>query len=68
MGVGVVATDEGDLVTFVYHASPIPPAAEIKARIAAAVLAHKAAKQAAKAELDALKAEVKNLKEKEKVK
>jgi len=63
-GVGVVATDEGDLVTFTYHASPVPPAAEIKARIAEAIAAHKAAKQAAKAELDALKAEVKNLKEK----
>ncbi len=63
-GVGLVATDEGDLVTFTYHASPVPESAVIKARIADAIAAHKAAKQAAKDELDALKAEVKNQKEK----
>ena len=64
LGVGLVATDEGDLVTFTYHASPVPEAAVIKQRIADAIAAHKAAKQAAKDELDGLKAEVEKLKEK----
>jgi hypothetical protein len=64
LGVGVCATDEGDLVTFTYHASPVPEAAVIRQRIAEAISAHKAAKAAAKAELAALKAEVVKLKEK----
>ena len=66
LGVGVVATDEGDLVTYTYHASPIPSAAEIKARKDAAITAHKAAKQEAKDVLDALKVDVGALKEKSK--
>lgn len=66
MGVGVVATDQGDLVTFTYHASPVPAPEEIKARKDAAILAYKAAKQAAKDELDALKADLKAVKDKQK--
>jgi len=62
MGVGVVATDEGDLVTFTYHASPVPSATEIKQRIAEAIATHKATKQAAKAEIAELKAEVEKIK------
>jgi len=62
LGVGIVATDDGDLVTFTYHASPVPEAAVIRQRIAEAITNHKAAKQAAKAEISELKAEVENLK------
>jgi hypothetical protein len=62
LGVGVVATDEGDLVTFTYHASPVPPAAVIRQRIAEAIATHKAAKAAAKAEVAQLKAEVEKIK------
>ena len=58
LGVGVCATDDGDLVTFTYHASPIPEAAEIKRRIAQAVSEHKARKQADKTERDTLKAQL----------
>jgi hypothetical protein len=57
-GVGLVATDEGDLVTFTYHASPVPEAAVIRQRIADAIAVHKAAKAASKAELDGLKTEL----------
>jgi hypothetical protein len=62
LGVGVVATDEGDLVTFTYHASPVPPAAVIRQRIAEAIAAHKAAKAATKAEIAQLKGEIEKLK------
>jgi hypothetical protein len=58
LGVGVCATDDGDLVTFTYHASPVPEAAEIKRRIAQAVADHKARKQADKDERDTLKAQL----------
>ena len=58
LGVGVCATDDGDLVTFTYHASPVPEAAEIKRRIAKAVADHKARKQADKTERDTLKAQL----------
>jgi len=46
VGVGVTATDEGYLVTFVYHSSPIPGPDEIKARKDAATAARRAARQA----------------------
>ena len=58
LGVGVVATDDGDLVTFTYHASPVPEAVEIKRRIAQAVSEHKARKEADKTERDTLKAQL----------
>jgi septal ring factor EnvC (AmiA/AmiB activator) len=56
--VGVCATDDGDLVTFTYHASPVPESAVIRQRIAEAVAAHNARKQADKDERDTLKAQL----------
>ena len=44
IGVGVIAGDDGEVDTFVYHASPIPTPEEIAARKAAAVAARKAHK------------------------
>ena len=67
--IGVVASDDGDLVTFTYHASPIPEPGEIKARKDAAVAARKAAKDSEKAAKDAAKAsdKAKPLSDKEKI-
>ena len=69
IGVGVVASDDGDLVTFTYHASPIPEPGEIKARKDAAVAARKAAKDSEKVAKDEAKArnKVKPLSDKEKI-
>ena len=47
-GIGVIATDDGDLTTYIDHESPRPDDATIKARIAAAIEAKRAVKQAAK--------------------
>jgi hypothetical protein len=47
IGVGVIASDAGELVTFTYHASPIPSPAEIAARKDAAIAARAAARAAA---------------------
>ena len=48
-GIGLVATDDGDIATYIDHESPRPDDATIKARIAAAVADRKARKDAAKA-------------------
>lgn len=48
-GVGVTATDEGDLVTVIVHESPWPDKATLDAKVAAAISAHRARKDAAKA-------------------
>ena len=47
-GIGVIATDDGDLTTYIDHESPRPDDATIKARIAAAIEAKRTVKQAAK--------------------
>jgi hypothetical protein len=39
-GIGLLTTDDGDLVTFEVHASPWPDKATLKAKIAAAVAGH----------------------------
>jgi len=44
IGVGVIADDDGALLTFAYHASPIPSPSEIKARKDAAKAKRSAAK------------------------
>jgi hypothetical protein len=44
-GVGVIATDSGELITYTDHNSPRPPAEEIKRRQMAAIEAHKAKRQ-----------------------
>ena len=48
-GIGVIATDDGDLTTYIDHESPRPDDATIKARIAAAVADRQTRKQTAKA-------------------
>jgi hypothetical protein len=48
-GVGITATDEGDIVTVIVHESPWPDRHELKAKIDAAVAKSKSAKQTAKA-------------------
>ncbi|HRZ13345.1 MAG TPA: hypothetical protein P5567_12925 [Kiritimatiellia bacterium] len=48
VGVGVVATDGGDLVTYIEHESPSITPEERAARIAAKVRDHNGKKQAAK--------------------
>lgn len=48
-GIGVIATDDGDLTTYIDHESPRPADEIIEARKAAAVAAKKAAKNTAKA-------------------
>jgi hypothetical protein len=53
-GIGVIATDDGDIATYIDHQSPRPSADEIKARVQAAVIARKAEKTAYHALLDAL--------------
>ena len=45
VGVGVAASDTGELVPFTYHASPVPDAATIKARKDAATAKRAAAKK-----------------------
>ena len=48
-GIGVVATDEGELVTYIDHESPRPAGEVIQSRIAAAVEAKRKARVVAKA-------------------
>ena len=48
-GIGLVATDDGDIATYIDHESPRPDDATIKARIAAAVADRQTRKQTAKA-------------------
>ena len=48
-GIGVIATDDGDLTTYIDHESPRPDAETIRARIAAAVADRQTRKQTAKA-------------------
>ena len=48
-GIGVIATDDGELTTYIDHESPRPDDATIKARIAAAVADRQTRKQTAKA-------------------
>jgi hypothetical protein len=48
-GIGVIATDDGDLTTYIDHESPRPADEIIEARKATAVAAKKAAKNTAKA-------------------
>ena len=47
-GIGVIATDDGDLATYIDHESPRPDDATLKARIAAAIEAKRTVRQAAK--------------------
>ena len=47
-GIGVIATDDGELTTYIDHESPRPDDATLKARIAAAIEAKRTIKQAAK--------------------
>ena len=47
-GIGIIATDDGDLTTYIDHESPRPDAETIRARIAAAIEAKRTVKQAAK--------------------
>jgi hypothetical protein len=48
-GIGIVATDEGDLLTYIDHESPRPAGEVIQSRIAAAVEAKRKARADAKA-------------------
>jgi hypothetical protein len=48
-GIGVIATDEGDLLTYIDHESPRPAGEVIQSRIAAAVEAKRKARADAKA-------------------
>ena len=48
-GIGLVATDDGDIATYIDHESPRPDAETIRARIAAAVADRQTRKQTAKA-------------------
>ena len=59
VGIGLIATDGGELATYVDHASPRPDAAERSRRIAAAVAAVTAESAALLALLDALSADPK---------
>ena len=49
-GIGLVATDDGDIVTYIDHESPRPAGEVIQSRIAAAVEAKRKARADAKAE------------------
>lgn len=48
-GIGITATDEGDLVPIIVHESPWPDKATLDGKIAAGIAKHKAAKGTAKA-------------------
>ena len=48
-GVGITATDDGDLVTVIVHESPWPDRAALQAKIDTAIAKHRATKAAAKA-------------------
>jgi len=53
-GIGIVADDGGELVTYIDHQSPRPPAEETKARISAAIVARKEEKASLLVLFDAL--------------
>lgn len=48
-GIGITATDEGDLVTVIVHESPWPDKATLEAKLSDSIAKHKAAKDTAKA-------------------
>jgi hypothetical protein len=48
-GIGITATDDGDLVTVIVHESPWPDRAALQAKIDTAIAKHRATKAAAKA-------------------
>ena len=59
VGVGVVASDEGELVPFIYHASPVPNPSVIKARKDAAITARDERKADRTAEAQDIKGKAK---------
>jgi hypothetical protein len=48
-GIGITATDEGDIVTIIAHESPWPDKATLDAKIAAGIAKHRSNKETAKA-------------------